>query len=174
MLVDHTNAFSQYIDEMPGTGGAEHRRLLVASLDELSKILRLANGSVESPEFINRIGVIDAAEKTASLPSIPRARMEAVENQALHSAYQALSEITTRYLFDDDQLPPLLDAVNDKVSTATGVIGPMHDLDATDAFGAIQAAVQRITDDMVARFTANGPVEQTPASPPATAPATMP
>jgi hypothetical protein len=33
-------------------------------------------------------------------------------------------------------------------------MGPMHDLDATECFRGIQAAVQRISDDMVARFGA--------------------
>jgi hypothetical protein len=173
-MVDHSKSFDQYVGQMPGGSGAEHRQLLVSSLTELSTILHLANGKIESPEFETRISVINSAAKTASIRSIPRARMEAVENQALQSAYQALIEIQTRYLFDDDQLPPMLDVVGEKMNTALGVIGPMHDLDATEAFRAIDAAVQRITNDMVARFTANGPVEETPAAPVAPAPAPAP
>jgi hypothetical protein len=134
-------------------------------------ILQLANGPDQSPQFANRILVIDTAAKTASIPSLPRSRMEAVENEAIQCAYKALVEIQTRYLFDDDQLPPLLDAVNQKADATSSSMGPIHDLDSTEAFRAIQAAVQRITADMAERF-GNGPaVDQTPAVAPAPVPA---
>jgi hypothetical protein len=173
-MVDHLKMFDQYVGQMPGGSGAEHRQLLVSSLKELSTLLHLANGKVESPEFMTRLSVIDSSAKTASLPSVPRTRMEAVENEAIESAYQALLEIQTRYLHDDEQLPPLVQAVGDKMNAAMGIIGPMHDLDATEAFRAIQAAMHRITDDMIARFTANGPMEESPAAPGAPMPAPKP
>jgi hypothetical protein len=179
-MVDHTNTFNQDVAQMPGTSGGEHRRLLVGTLQELSIILHLANGKVESPEFTNRLAVIDNSANVASIASIPRARMEGVENESLQAAYQALAEISSRYLFDDDKLPPMVDAIGEKITTAAGTTGPMHDLDATDAFRAIQTVVQRVTDDMLARFTANAPADTTPspapvpAAPPTTTPATSP
>jgi hypothetical protein len=78
--------------------------------------------------------------------------MGAAENQALLAAAAAVGEINWRYLYDDDQLPPLIDALNTKVSAAEKTIGPMHDLDATETFMALQAVVDRVSADMSERF----------------------
>ena len=72
VLTDHARKFSDYVAQMPGVGGGEHRRLLVGALTELSWVLRAANGAEESPEFANQIAVIDSAAQTASIPSLPR------------------------------------------------------------------------------------------------------
>lgn len=180
MLVDHTRAFNQIVVQMPGGSGAAHRQLLVGALGELSTAIQLANGSTQSPEFANRIAVIDASAKTASIPSIPRARMEAVENEAIRAAYKALNEIASRYLFGDDQLPPMLDAVDKNTDVTVASMGPIHDQESTETFRAIQSVLQRITDDMVERFgtvsagdTTTVLPAATPAAP-AIAPATMP
>ena len=58
----------------------------------------------------------------------------------------------------------MIGAVIDKADTADGVMGPIHDLDATECFRAIQAAVQRISDDMVARFGGGYTPEMSPAA----------
>ncbi len=172
LMVDHTDHFNALVAQMPGSTGAEHRKLLVGVLRELSSILQLANGAEQSPQFMNRIRVIDAAATTAGDQLIPRARMEAVENQAIHSTYAALGEIQTRFLYDDAQLPPMLDIIDQKAQVADGSIGPMHDLDGTEAFRAIQVMVQQITTDMVDRFGIIPVSDQSaaPVAPPAVAP----
>jgi hypothetical protein len=175
-LVDHAKAFDDIVAQMPGNSGADHRKLLIGALGELSTLLKLANGPVQSPEFANRISVIDEAQKTVGIPSLPYERMTAVENDALHAAAKAFGEIDRRVLFDDDQLPAMIDNLTQKTDAAATVVGPMHDLSAAEAFQSAQLLVKRITDDMQARF-GNG--EQVPATQvvpavPATAPATMP
>jgi hypothetical protein len=175
-LTERTAAFNDAVGDMPGATGGDHREALTAALDELSKILRLANGPVESPEFANRILVIDSAAKTTANPTIPRTRMEALENEALTAASKALAELTSRYLYDDDQLPPMLDALNTACGTALSTNGPGHDLDATEAFRDVATVVQRINDDMVERFGTSPATDATapPAAPPASAPTSAP
>lgn len=173
MMADHAKLFSQFVAEMPGDSGTAHRQLLVQSLGELSLVLQSANGPEMSPEFDNSIKVIDSSAKTAGDQTIPRARMEAVENEAIQSAAKAMDEIGTRYLYQDDQLPPMLDAVHQKVDSAVTVMGPMHDLDATEAFRAIEAAVQRMTADMEESF-GGPPAGEAPAVAPTPTPATLP
>jgi hypothetical protein len=151
-LVTLTDQFDANVERLPGSSAEDHRQILLALLDGLPKILRLANGSIESPDFHNRVLVIEAARETISDSSIERRRMEAVENQALQAAGPALADIASKYLYDDDQLPPLLAALSDQADAAAGSTGPMHDLDATHAFVAMQAAVDRVTGDMADRF----------------------
>jgi hypothetical protein len=180
LLVDHAKAFNDIAAQMPGNGGADHRKLLITSLSELSTILKLTNGPVQSPEFANRIAVIDDAQKTVTIPSLPYDRMTAVENAALHAAVKAFEEIQRRVLFDDDQLPPMIENLTQKVDAAATVVGPMHDLSAAEAFQSMQILVKRVTDDMQLRFgngeqpPAPAPVTPTVPATPTTAPATMP
>jgi hypothetical protein len=49
-------------------------------------------------------------------------------------------------------MPTLLQTLNEKIDTAAGSVGPMHDLDATNAFDAMQAVVDRMTADMAERY----------------------
>ena len=175
-LVTRTNQFNFDVARFPGKNADEHQQVLAAVLANLSKILRLANGPVESPEFANGIKVIDAAQTTASKSLLGRSRMEAVENQALRAATGALNEIAQRNLFDDTQLPDLLNKLMTQVYAATLSMGPMHDLDATSAFTALQAVVQQTTNDMVDRFgpNASAPVPAATVAPATTMPTSMP
>ena len=151
-LVTQTQQFDNDVESLPGASAEEHRQILSAILNELPRLLQLANGSKESPEFQNRLSVIDAAARTVAEPGIDRRRMEAVENQALQSAAPALAQITALHFFDDDQLPPLQQMLSDKVDAAAHSVGPVHDLDATNAFVAMQAVVDRINGDMSDMF----------------------
>jgi hypothetical protein len=153
VLAEDVGPFDADVLRLPGVTAEDHRQTLVLLLDRLPKMLELANGSEMSPEFSNGISVITAAHATISDASVERRRMEAVENQALQSAASACGEITTRYLWDDDQLPPLLQSLNNAVTVAADSVGTMHDLDATYAFEALQAVMGRIAFDMGERFS---------------------
>jgi hypothetical protein len=172
--------FNDDCSAFPGTSGAEHRETLVIVLADLTKILGLINGPDQSPGFTTDLAIIDSSRKTADIQSIPRARMEAVENESLQATSAALNELATRYLLDKDQLPGLLDALTTKVAAAANVQGPMHDIDATEAFKAVQAVVQRMNDDLQSMVSTPTPTPEMPATPitpatmPATVPATMP
>jgi hypothetical protein len=151
-LVTQTDQFDTDVERLPGVSAEEHRQILLALLDNLPKILRLANGPTESPDLQNRLSVIEGAKKTINDSGVDRRRMEAVENQALQAAAPALANIVSQYLYDDDQMPALLQTLNDKIDIAAGSVGPMHDLDATNAFTAMQAVVDRLTADMAERY----------------------
>jgi hypothetical protein len=178
VLIPTVAKFDQDISMFPGVTGADHRRTLAMALDELDKILRLINGPTQSPGFTADLSIINACQKTASMQSIPRERMIAVENQALQAVVAALNELSTRYLLDKDVLPGLLDTLNTKVTNAAGVEGTMHDLDATDCFSAVAAVVGQMTSDLKAMVgdqtsgpMAPSPQEQpTPVVPPAATP----
>ena len=144
--------FDADIQQLPGVTAEDHRMALLSLLNRLPRMLELANGSEMSPEFSNSISVITAAHATITDANVDRRRMEAVENQALQAAATACADIATRYLWDDDQLPPLLQNLNTTVTSAAGSVGPMHDLDATYAFDALQAVTDRIASDMSERF----------------------
>jgi hypothetical protein len=179
-LAEHAKGFNDIVAQMPGHGGAEHRKLLVSALGEVSSILKLAIGPVQSPEFTNRLTVIDGAQQTATTPSLPYDRMIAVENDALQAAAKAFGEINRRALYDDDQLPTLITNLSEKSDAAAKVVGPMHDLSAAEAFQSMQLVVNRVADDMQVRFGSGDQTGQpapmapmTPAAPAAT-PATTP
>jgi hypothetical protein len=163
--------FGTEVAKLPGFSAEDHRETLVMLLDRLPKMLKLINGENESPEFKNRIAVIEAAKATVSSETVERRRMEAVENQALQSAAPAFEELASRYLYDDKDLPPLLSNLDSAVSTAAKSVGPMHDLDAATAFVATQAVVDRFTYDLVEKFLPEalpGPSPDQPVTPPAT------
>ena len=185
VLVTKLPKFDQDISMFPGTTGAEHRQALVTTLDDLNELLRLINGPDISPGFNNCLETITNAANAASNQSIPRARMEALENQALHATGNALSELSRRYLLDSDQLPGAVEAMNAKVASTAQSQGPMHDLDATDAFNAVAAVIHRMSDDLAAMMPEAPPAMPQPMAPvpesptlvpavPATAPATQP
>jgi hypothetical protein len=150
-LIDQTNQFDANAELLPGSNAEAHRQILLPLLGELEQILKLGNGPDESPEFKNRLAVIEAARVTVSDPAVNRRRMEAVENQALQSAAPALAQIAARYLYDDDQLPALLQTLNDKNEIAATSVGPIHDVDAANAFAAMQAAVDRIASGFASK-----------------------
>lgn len=147
-LVKAATDFDTDVAKLPGGSAEEHRQILTSLLDELAQIIQLGNGSGESPELHNQLAVIGGARKAIDDSSVDRRRMEAAENEALQAAGPALAGIVTRYWSEDDQLPPLLQAQTDKITAANGSIGPMHDLDAANAFTAMKAVVDRITANM--------------------------
>ena len=170
-LVQEDDQFASDVARLPGYSADEHRQALVMLLDSLPKILRYINGEDESPEFKNRIAVITAAKQAVNIEDVDRRRMEAAENQALQSASPAFRKLAASYLYDDKDLVPLLDALDSAISTAAGSVGPMHDLDATNAFVALQSVIDRFTSDLVERFlpeAAPAPTPDQTVTPPAT------
>ncbi len=170
---------------LPGHTEPDHRAAAAATLADLKDALRLAYGMRPSPEFTNDLAILDAAARTVAITDVPRGRMEAAENQALHAAVAGLGEIGMRVLYDDAALPPLIDAANAKAVAARVSQGPLHDGDATDAFAAIGTALHQVDAGLQERFAkpvaATDPVPPpapatmpTPAKMPATMPATMP
>jgi hypothetical protein len=197
-LAPVADQFDQQVAQLPGSDGTAHRIATVRVLQTLSRALQLVNGPNESPAFANRLGVVEASCATISDQTIPRGRMEAAENQALVAAVDALDEVSTKYLFDDDMLPALVKAAHEKVTAALASQGPMHDLDATAGFAAVQSLLREETNAFVERFgnadartrlgqqpavaapttpetpaatTAPAPATSAPATPPTTAPA---
>ena len=142
--------FSQDVSHFPGVTGADHRKALVIALDDLTEILQLINGPEKSPELVNSLATIAEARQVAEMQSIPYPRMVGTENQALSAIDSALTEMTTRFLIDKDQLPALLETLKAKVATAAASEGSMHDLDAGYAFQAADSVVQQITTDLQA------------------------
>jgi hypothetical protein len=161
--------FGNDVARLPGISAEDHREALVMLLDRLPRILKLINGDDESPGYKNRVAVIKAARATVSSEGVERRRMEAVENQALQAVAPALAELAARYLYDDTELTGMLENLNVANSVAAGSVGPMHDLDATNAFVNAQAVIDRMTYDLVERFLpeAAPPADQT-VTPPAT------
>ncbi len=188
-LAPLADEFDQQVGQLPGDNGTDHRRLTLSMLDNLIRILELANGPDQSPAFANRIGVIKSSRDSLNDQTIPRPRMEASENQILVAAVDALDEVSTRFLFDDDKLPDLVKTAREKVSAALKSQGPIHDIDASAGFGAVRALVRAEADGFIERF---GTFEQrtalaqrtggalpiapepAPMTPPALPPATMP
>jgi hypothetical protein len=177
--------FGQQVAQMPGTDGTDHRERAADALGTLSRVLQLVNGPDESPSFANRLNVVKAARETIADPTIPRERLEAAENQALVAAVDALDEVSTRYLFDDEKLPDLVKTARDKVNAALQSQGPMHDVDASTAFTAVDALVRAETDAFIDRFGSfeartrlaqrmGTPLPVAPTPPPASAPTTAP
>jgi hypothetical protein len=156
-LKEQNSKLADSIAMLPGDNAEAHRRIMVDVLDNLPRALRLANGAVESPEFSNAIGTIESAHQTADVYHVPTSRLQAVENQALLAAAAALHEIRDRKMFDDDQLPAMLDNLNKDINKATNTIGPLHDVDVTHAFNTLENVLQRVTNDMNERFGAAGP-----------------
>jgi hypothetical protein len=166
--------FSEDVSQFPGVTGADHRKTLVIALDDLTEILQLINGPDQSPEFTNSLATLAQARATATMQSIPYARLVGSENQALAAIDSALTEMSTRFLLDKDQLPALLETLNAKVTAADASEGSMHDLDATYAFQAADAVVQQINSDLQA-MVLETPGQTAPMTPPTpTPPATIP
>ncbi len=162
---------------LPGHSEADHRAAAAAVLADLNRALRLAYGRDPSPGFTDDVTVVDAAAVTVAMPDVPRGRMEGAETQALHAAAAALGEIATRVLYDDPDLPPLVDAAAARADAARDSQGPLHDGDVTDAVHADQLALNRVSADLDERFNGGPAVPVSmvrPTATPTTAPATMP
>ena len=155
-----SSALSRYdadLARLPGHTEADHRAAAAAALTDLTAALRVAYGADPPPVFATDVSVVDAAAVTVGTAGVPRGRMEAAETQALHAAVDALGVIAMRVLFDDTDLPTLLDAAAAKADAARLSQGPLHDGDATDAFRAIGDCLHRVSADLNERF-ANGPM----------------
>jgi hypothetical protein len=186
-----TPKLAEEIDSLPGETGSQHRLIAAGLLKDLSRFLVLADGPVQTPGFANRIMVIDQAQKTVANPTIPRARLIAAENQALHVAVLATEDIARNYIFDDAELPKLIDAAKAKINAVDGIDetnGPVHDRVMASAMDSLKPVLLQIDQDLDAEFgSATGPVEPaqpapqpepaptgTPFGTPGTAPAGMP
>ena len=183
-LDDALARFDDNVERMPGHTQEDHRSAAAGALSALADALRAAHGTgTISPAYTSDLDIVTAAAATVAKPDVPRERMAAAENQAFHAATSALRTVSTRVLFDDAELPPLVDGSADKADAARQQLGPLHDADATDAFRAIQLTLHRVDADLRKRFAGGPPVPMsdrpaTPASMPAEAPpapaATMP
>ena len=166
--------FDAPVAELPGHTQADHRRLAAAALSALTDALRLAYGTDPSPSFADDIAVLDAAARVVAIDGVPRTRMEASENQALHAAVAAAGEVATRVLFDDADLPPLVSAAGDRADAARVTQGPLHDGDVTDALRSLDVALHRVGDDLHDRFTPSAAPLPPAAMPPPVAATSMP
>ncbi len=172
--------FDTPLADLPGHTQEDHRRLSAEALAALTDALRLAYGTNPPPEFTSDVSVVAAAAATVDVISVPRSRMEAAENQALHAAAVAAGEIAMRVLYDDPGLPPLVSAAAERADAAHVTQGPLHDGDATDALRTLDVVLHRIGDDLHDRFTPAAPAFPAPMyAPPAmmmptTMPSTMP
>ena len=173
----YRNALARFdapLAELPGHTQADHRRLAAAALSALTDALRLAYGTDPSPSFANHVAVVDAAAHAVAVDDVPRSRMEAAENQALHAAVAAAAEVATRVLFDDAELPPLVSAAGDRADAARVTQGPLHDGDVTDALRSLDVALHRVGDDLHDRFTPSAAPLPAAATPPPVAATSVP
>ena len=149
------DALSQYdahVAMLPGHTEGDHRAAAAAALSDLAAALPVAYGAGPSPAFTADVNVVAAAATTVSVTDVPRARMAAAENQALHAAVSGLRRVADHVLYDDADLPPLLDTAAMAADAGRSTLGPLHDADATSAFGAIGVALHRVDDDFQQRF----------------------
>lgn len=166
--------FDDALSGLPGHTAADHRQFAADALSALTDALRLAYGVNPPPGFDSDVVVVDAAARTLAVPGVPRTRMEAAENQALHAAAAAVGEIATRVLYDDADLPPLASDAAAHADAARLTQGPLHDGDATDALRSLDVALHRVGDDLHDRFTPSEPPLPSPTVVPAALPTTLP
>jgi hypothetical protein len=168
-LADRNKQLQDQLAQLPGSSADEHRQIVAGIFDNFSKMVQLAQGTDMPPNFTNRLMVIIGAQEVLSDSSIPRERMEAVENDGTYAILSSLQQIIDAHLWDDQQLPPMLDDASVAVKQMEFTRGPMHDLDASTALKALGAVMQRVSDDLYEEF---GQVP--PAAEPAVVPATVP
>jgi hypothetical protein len=154
------------IDSLPGENGSQHRAIAAETLKNLSRFLVLADGPVQTPGFANRIMVIDQAQKTVAKPMVPRGRLVAAENEALHVAVLAAGDIARSYLFDDAELPKLIETAKAQINAIDGidsVNGSVHDRVMATAMSSLKPVLLQIDQDLDAEFgSATGPAEPAP------------
>ena len=155
---DQLREMSQRVEEMnsalgdlPGSSTEDHRQRADDILKNLAKVLRLAEGNNASPEFENRLAVVEASEATLSHANLPRPQMEASENEAVRASIAALEQITGRYLGDDEKIPPMLDTAKGQLDSMYTIGGPMHDLVASDGLRAVGEVIKRVSSDLIER-----------------------
>lgn len=152
-LVEITNAIEREINQLPGSSREEHRQVVSRLLKQLSRGLRLAQGQASSsPEFLNRIGVIDSSQAAIDDKQIEAARLEAAENEAVRSAVVVLDQIALKQLPDDERIKQLLQTTHGKLDAMYRTPGPMHDLVATDGFQFLSQVLRRVSDGLMERY----------------------
>jgi hypothetical protein len=170
--------FDAHLADLPGHSESEHRVAAAAALADLTDAVRLAYGPNPAPGYANDVATIDAAAQAVAIPDVPHGRVVAQENQATHAATSALSTVAGRVLFDDAELPPLIDIATAKAEAARQSQGPLHDGDATDALTALDAVLHRVDADLQGRFAhpmaAGDPVAPIAPLPPSMPATTMP
>jgi hypothetical protein len=153
-LSQRIERLNQAISELPGTSQDEHQQSAAEILDNLSKILRLAQGSDVTPKFMNRINVVDEAHAVQVQPDMSAARAEASENEAVRAALDILQPIAVRDEPKDDRLAGLFNSALTKLDAMYATTGPMHDLAAKEGFQALSRVLSRLSDDLVGQFGA--------------------
>src|ERR1700722_17247253 len=85
-LSERIESLNQSIAQLPGTSQGDHQRTAAEILDNLSKILRLAQGTSVTPEFMNRIQLVNDAQAVLAHTNMEPTRAEASENEAVRAA----------------------------------------------------------------------------------------
>jgi hypothetical protein len=143
-LSERVELYKSAVAELPGQTTREHQQSATAILDQLAKILRLAQGSNVTPEFANRISVVEKARNLTSLhPS---------ENEAVRASIDILESIAARDAAADQDLAPLIAGARAKLEAMYTEDGPVHDVLANEAYDAIGRILTRLNDDLSAQF----------------------
>src|SRR4051812_42959836 len=85
-LSQRVDEFDSSLADLPGRTTEDHRKMVADALKNLSKILRLARGSDVSPQFTNRVAVVDSSQETLLHSDLARPTLEAAENEAVRAS----------------------------------------------------------------------------------------
>jgi hypothetical protein len=151
-LSERVEEYKTTVAQLDGKSTEQHQRDVAGILDNLSKILRLAQGSVEAPQFRNRVNVIEDGQAVLAQPDMQRSRAEASENEAVRASLDILEPIVTRVAGDDKELPSLLNTARVKLDAMYSATGPMHDLAADDGLQAVSRILEQLSKDLFAQF----------------------
>lgn len=153
-LTERIGILNQTIAQLPGKSQQEHQQIAAEVMDDLWKILRLAQGTTVTPEFMNRIQLVNDAQAVLSHMNMEPTRAEASENEAVRAALDILEPIAARDEPADTVLAGLFNQARVKLDGMYAVTGPMHDLAAKDGFEALSRLLSRMNDDLMGQFGA--------------------
>jgi hypothetical protein len=139
--------FHDLVDQLPAPTSDDHRRITAMALDELVKILRLAEGPHEPPGFDNTVGVVSSAEEAVGASALSLRRSQVAETEGIRAAFDALQQIHDTKLRDDDQLAGMLNGVQASLDSLQASTGAFHDSAADDALRVIDGIVMRVDAD---------------------------
>jgi hypothetical protein len=143
-LSERVAQYNSAVADLLGQTTQQHQESAAAILDQLAKILRLAQGSNVTPEFASRISVVEgASRRTALQPS---------ENEAMRASVDILDSIIARDAAGDQQLAPLMADARAKLEPMYTEEGPMHNLVAADTYEAVGKVLSRLGDDLSAQI----------------------
>jgi hypothetical protein len=145
-------ALNQAIEKLPGKSQEEHQQIAVEVLDNLSKILRLAQGSAVNPQFMNRIHLVNDSKAVLARTDMEPTRAEASENEAMRAALDILEPVAARDEPKDVELGEWFNGVRAKLDAMYSATGPMHDLAAKDGFAALSKLLGRMNEDLTSEF----------------------